>query len=118
MSLHRYHTTQIGAGIYPLYLMRGAGLTRYHTPVVTQGGGGLAEDLLKVAGPSVVQAVQDTVNDVQQGHSLSATATKHGTQLKRNLKRKAPRLVLAVGKHKANQQYKKAKRRVQDIFTW
>ena len=39
MSLHRYYTPQIGA------------LTRYHTPVVKQRGGGLTKDLLKVAGP-------------------------------------------------------------------
>ena len=49
MSLHRYYTPQIGA------------LTRYHTPVVKQRGGGLTKDLLKVAGPSVVKAMQNTI---------------------------------------------------------
>lgn len=66
MSLHRYHTPQLGGGIY---VMRGGSLIRYHTPTLSQRGGGLAENLLKIAGPSVVQAVQNTMRDVQQGKS-------------------------------------------------
>ena len=39
--------------------MRGGSLTRYHTPVVTtQEGKGLAEDLIKIAGPLIVQQAQ------------------------------------------------------------
>ena len=115
MSLHRYYMPQIGAG---MYLMRGGALTRYHTPVLTQRRGGLAENLLKVAGPSVVNAMQHTLRDVQQGKSLRASAQEHGQQLSKNLKCKVPSIALAVGKHSANQQYKKAKRRVKEIFTW
>ena len=58
MSLHRYYMPQIGAG---MYLMRGGALTRYHTPVLTQRPGDLAENLLKVAGPLVVNAMQHTL---------------------------------------------------------
>lgn len=115
MSLHRYHATPIGAGPY---VMQGGGLRRYHTPVVSQGGGGLAEELLKVAVPSVVTAVQNTMQDVQQGKSIRDSVTKHGAQLKRNLKRKAPNLAWTAGTHVAGQQYKKAKRRVKDILGW
>ena len=98
--------------------MRGGSLRRYHTPVLSQGGGGLAEKLLKVAGPSMVTAMQNTMHDVEQGQSLRNSVTKHGTQLKRNLKRKAPNLAWAAGTHVAGQQYKKAKRTVKDIFGW
>lgn len=31
--------------------MRGGSLNRYHTPVVRQGGGGYAEELLKIVIP-------------------------------------------------------------------
>lgn len=113
MSLHRYHANQIGVGPY---VMRGGSLRRYHTPVLSQGGGGLAEALLKVAGPSVVTAVQNTMRDVQQGKSIRNSVTRHGSQLKRTLKRKAPDLAWAAGTHVAGQQYKKVKRRVKDIF--
>ena len=39
--------------------MRGGSLTRYHTPVVmTQEGKGLAEELIKLAGPLIVQQAE------------------------------------------------------------
>ena len=115
MALHRYHSTNIGAGPY---IMQGGGLRRYHTPVVSQGGGGLGEELVKVAGPSVVRAIQNTMQDVQRGKSIRNSVATHGAQLKRNLKRKAPSLAWEAGSHIAGQQYKKAKRRVKDIFGW
>ena len=118
MSLHRYHETQLGAGIYPHSRMQGGSWIRYRTPKVTQRGAGLEEALLKVAGPSVVTAMQNTVRDVQQGKSIKDSVSQRGQELKRNLKRKAPRMVLAAGKYGATQRYKKAKRRVQDIFGW
>ena len=116
MSLHRYHSTQLGAGIYPLSRMQGGTLIRYRTPTVTQHGAGLAEELLKVAGPSVVTAMQNTMRDVQQGQSIKDSVSQRSKELTRNLKRKAPSMVLAIGKHGAKQQYKKAKRRITDIF--
>ena len=39
--------------------MRGGSLRRYYTPVVTtQEGKGSAEDLIKIAGPLIVQQAQ------------------------------------------------------------
>ena len=114
MALRRYHTPQRGGGIY---VMRGGSLTRYFTPEVTQRGGGLQESLLKIAGPSIVQAAQNTLRDVQGGKSVQQAAKANMPQLKRNLKRKAPRMIAAGGKHAVKQQYKKAKRRVKDIFS-
>ena len=118
MSLHRYHETQLGASIYPHVRMQGGSLIRYRTPMLTQRGSGMEEAMLKVAGPSVVTALHNTMRDVQQGKSLKDSVAQHGRELKRNLKRKAPRMALEAGKYAATQRYKKAKRRVRDIFTW
>ena len=114
MALRRYHTPQRGGGIY---VMRGGSLTRYFTPEVNQRGSGLQESLLKIAGPSIVQAAQNTLRDVQGGKSVQQATKTNLAQLKRNLKRKAPRMVAAGGKYSVRQQYKKAKRRVKDIFS-
>ena len=91
--------------------MRGGSLTRYHTPVVTkQDGKGLAEDLIKVAG----------LQEIQRGKSAAETWADRGAQLTRGLKRKAPAMAWAVGKHKAKRTaqntYKRATQRVRDIF--
>ena len=51
------------------------------------------------------------------GKSVQQATKSNLTQLRRNLKRKAPRMIAAGGAYAAKQQYKKAKRRVKDIFT-
>ena len=58
MSLHRYHNTQLMEGMY------GGSLIRYKMPTLPQRGSGLEEALLKVAGPPVVTALQNTLQDV------------------------------------------------------
>ena len=51
--------------------MRGGSLRRYYTPVVTtQEGKGLAEDLIKIAGPLIVQQAQAELQDMQRGQGL------------------------------------------------
>jgi len=101
--------------------MRGGSLTRYHTPVVTtQEGKGLAEELIKVAGPRIVQQAQAGLQDIQRGQSLADTWSNRGEQLTRGLKRKAPALAWTVGKHKAKRTAqntnKRANQRGRDIF--
>ena len=101
--------------------MRGGSLTRYHTPVVTtQEGKGLAEELIKLAGPLIVQQAQAGLQDIQRAQSLADTYAHRGEQLTRGLKRKAPALAWTVGKHKAKRTaqktYKRATQRVRDIF--
>ena len=97
--------------------MRGGSLTRYHTPVVTQQDGkGLTEDLIKIAGPLVVQQAQVGLRDIQRGKRAADTWADRSVQLSRGLKRKAPAMVWAGGKHKAKKTYKRATRRVRDIF--
>ena len=110
MSLHRYHTSRFLEG------MQGGSLTRYKTPILTQRGSGLEEALLKITGPPLVTALQDTLQDVKRGRSLADSVSQRGRQLKRNLKRKAPKIAVAVGTNAAAKRYKKAKRRVRDIF--
>ena len=52
--------------------MHGGSLTRYHTPVLTQQEGkGLAEDLIKLAGPLIVQQAQAGLQDIQRGKSAA-----------------------------------------------
>ena len=99
--------------------MRGGSLTRYHTPVLTQQKGkGLAEDLIKLAGPLIVQ--QAGLQDIQRGKSAAATWADRSAQLSRGLKRKAPAMAWVTGKHKvkrtAQNTYKRATQRVRDIF--
>ena len=101
--------------------MRGGSLTRYHTPVgTTQEGKGLAEELIKIAGPLIVQQAQAGLQDIQRGQSLADTWSNRGEQLTCGLKRKAPALAWTVGKNQAKRTakktYKRATQRVRDIF--
>ena len=58
--------------------MRGGSLTRYHTPVVTrQEGQGLAEELIKLAGPLIMQQAQAGLQDIQRGKSVAETWATH-----------------------------------------
>ena len=101
--------------------MHGGSLTRYHTPVVTpQEGQGLAEELIKLAGPLIVQQAQAGLQDIQRGKSAAETWADRRTQITRGLKRKAPAMAWTMGKHKAKRTaqntYKRATQRVRDIF--
>ena len=87
--------------------MRGGSLTRYHTPVVTtQEGEGLAEELIKLAGPLIVQQAQAGLQDIQRGQSLADTWANRGEQPTRGLKRKDPALAWTVGKHVQGQTHR------------
>jgi len=103
--------------------MIGGSLTRYHTPTV-QRGGQVMEDLIKVAGPLVVDSMGRMVQDVQGGMSAQDSLRRQGQALRKNLKRKAPAMVASVGtgaaKRKAKKVYKRVTqpmRRVRDILS-
>ena len=101
--------------------MQGGSLTRDHTPLVTtQEGKGLAKELIKLAGPLIVQQAQAGPQDIQRGQSLADTWSNRGEQLTRGLKRKAPALAWTIGKNKAKRTtqntYKRATQRVRDVF--
>ena len=97
--------------------MLGGSLTRYHTPVLTsQTGEGLTEDLIKLAGPLVLQQAQAGLQDIQRGMSAADTWTNRSALVSRGLKRKAPAMAWTVGKHKVKNTYKRAAKRARDIF--
>ena len=96
--------------------MRGGSLDRYHTPPLGQRGEGLAEELIKLTGPLVLQQAQAGLQDIQRGMSASDALANRSGQLRRGLKRKAPAMAWAVGKNKARNTYKRATQRVRDIF--
>ena len=86
--------------------MRGGSLTRYHTPVLNkQEGKGLAEDLIKLAAPLVVQQAQAGLQDIQQGLSLADTLSNRGERVGKN-----------KAKRTAKNTYKRTTQRVRDIF--
>ena len=59
--------------------MQGGSLTRYHAPVVmTQEGKGLAEELINLAGPLIVQQAQAGLQDIQRGQNLADTWSNRG----------------------------------------
>jgi len=103
--------------------MIGGSLSRYYTPTV-QRGGQVMEDLIKVAGPLVVDSMGRMVQDVQGGMSAQDSLVRQGQALRKTLKRKAPTMVASVGtgaaKRKAKKVYKRVTqpmRRVRDILS-
>ena len=81
--------------------MLGGSISRYHTP---QLGNGMAEDLIKVAGPVVGGALQRGAEGVRRGKQAKDAFTQEAARL--NLKRKASAVRQKVYK----------RRRVPDIF--
>ena len=67
--------------------MLGGSISRYHTP---QLGSGIVEDLIKIAGPTVVGALERGVSDVQQGKRAKDVAGREASRVLKELKRKAP----------------------------
>ena len=82
--------------------MLGGSISRYHTPhlVSTQTGSGIAEDLIKLAGPTVVGALERGVTDVQQGKRAQDVAGREAKRVLEELKRKAPEVMASLMGHK------------------
>ena len=85
--------------------MLGGSISRYHTP---QLGSGIVEDLIKIAGPTVVGALDRGVTDVQQGKRAKDVAGREASRLVKELKRKAPDVLASLIGNKRS--------RVMDIF--
>jgi len=94
--------------------MLGGSLTGYHTPTMT--GKGFMQDLVKVAGPSVVRSIGHGLQMVGKGASASEALKSSGNVLKRGLKRKLPAALGLAVKPKAKNTYKKKRQRVKDIL--
>ena len=89
--------------------MLGGSITRYHTPhVVSQVGSGLAEELIKLAGPTVVGALERGVEGVRQGRGAVQAFGGEAKKTVRDLKRKAPAMAVRMLAHKRS--------RLPDIF--
>ena len=82
--------------------MLGGSISRYHTPhlVSTQTGSGIAEDLIKIAGPTVVGALERGVEGVQQGKRAQDVAGREAKRALKELKRKAPEVLASLLGHK------------------
>ena len=82
--------------------MLGGSISRYHTPhlVATQTGSGIAEDLIKIAGPTVVGALERGVEGVQQGKRAQDVAGREAKRVLNELKRKAPAVLASLMGHK------------------
>ena len=85
--------------------MLGGSLTRYHTP--TMKGQGFMQELVKLAGPSVVRSIGHGLQAYEKGASATGALKSSGEVLKRGLKRKLPAAVSLAVKTKAKQTYKK-----------
>ena len=94
--------------------MLGGSLTRYHTPVVK--GKGFKRDLVQWAAPSLMQLIGSGLASYSQGATPGEALDRSGTQLKRNLKRKLPGLIVGPVKRKLVNTYKTKRKRFRDIF--
>ena len=85
--------------------MLGGSLTRYHTP--TMHGSGFMQELVKLAGPSVVSSIGHGLHAYEKGASASEALKGSGDVLKRGLKRKIPAAIGLAVKTKPNKPIKK-----------
>ena len=105
-------------------IMLGGSLSRYHTPTTSQGGGGMAEDLIKIAGLMEVSTLNQGVQRVQRGARADQALKEEAMAVKRNLKRKstaiAGQMAKGMAKRRAMAAYKRMVNplsRVRDIFS-
>ena len=63
--------------------MLGGSISRYHTP---QLGSGIVEDLIKIAGPTVVGALERSVTGVQQGQKAKDAIGREAVRALKELK--------------------------------
>ena len=97
--------------------MRGGSLRRYYPPAARgQDGDGFTEELIKIAVPVVLESLQSGLRTASSGKSLSVVGDVIGQTLKQGVKRKAGALIKAGVKAGGQHVYKKAKRKVSDIF--
>ena len=97
--------------------MRGGSLTRYYPPAARgQDRDGFTEELINIAAPVVLESLQSGLRTASSGKSLVVAGDVIGQTLKRGVNRKAGTLIKAGVKAGVQHIYKKAKRKVSDIF--
>ena len=96
------------------FIMLGGSLTRYHTP--TLKGKGFSQELVKLAGPTLLRSIGHGLDAYEKGASAAETVKSSSQVLKRGLKRKIPAAVGLYAKTKVKESYKKKRQRVKDIL--
>ena len=94
--------------------MLGGSLTRYHTPILK--GKGFKRDLVQWVTPSLMQSIGSGLEAFSQGATPGEALDRSGVQLKRNLKRKIPGLIVGPVKRKLVDTYKTKRKCFRDIF--
>ena len=89
--------------------MCGGSLTRYHTPIIAQRGSGIAEDLVKTAGPAALRSGHEVMDRVVKGESLSKVA--------KDLKRKLPAAAKRIAKRELQQAMNYGSKRFKGILS-
>ena len=74
------------------------------------------QELVKLAGPSVVCSIGHGLQAYEKGASASEALKGSGEVLKRGLKRKIPATIGLAVKSKAKQTFKKKQQHVKDIL--
>ena len=92
----------------------GDSLTQYNTPTLT--GKGFTQELVKLAGPSLLRSIGHGLQTYEKGASASDALKRPGEIVERGLKRKLPAVVGLGVKTKAKQSYKNKRQRVRDIL--
>ena len=96
------------------FIMLSGSLTRYHTP--TMKGKGFSQELVKLAGPTLLRSIGHGLDAYEKGASAAETVKSSRQVLKRGLKRKIPVAVGLYAKTKAKESYKKKRQRVKHIL--
>ena len=94
--------------------MLGGSLTRYHPP--TMSGKGFKQELVQLAGPTIVSSLKHGLDAYGKGASVSEALQDAGDVLQRGLKRKIPSAIGLAMKSKVQQSYKNKRQRVKDIL--
>ena len=97
--------------------MRGGSLTPHYPPAARdQDGDGFTEELIKIAGPAVLEYLQSGLCTTSSGKSLGVVGEVSKQTLKRGVKWKAGMLIKAGVKAGGQHDSKNAKRKVSDIL--
>ena len=94
--------------------MLGGSLTRYHPP--TMEGKGFKQDLVRLAGPTIVSSLKQGLDAYGKGESVSEALQDAGEVLQRRMKRKIPAAIELAMKSKVRESYKNKRQRVKDIL--
>ena len=94
--------------------MLGRSLTHYHPPTMERKG--FKQDLVRLAGPTIVSSLKRRLDAYGKGVSVSEALQDAGEELQRGLKRKIPAAIGLAMRNRARESYKNKRQRVKDIL--